>query len=279
MSTRPSKLLLVIVAVAAFAAAAVARSAVRSPAVSPNWAGYAATASSHARVAFTRVAGAWREPSVGCDADDAGAASAVWVGLGGYSGSIRKVEQVGTNANCDGADKPVYFAWFEVVPYPAYTIAFRVEPGDMIGASVQIVPRAVRLRLEDRTRGWVFDRTISWASPDTSSAEWIVEAPATCKRFACSQPSLADFGSVRITQIGLIGNSHAGTLGDPSWRVTPIRLVPATLRSRLTLGGPSDEGGTTRVAHVPTDTAGAVPGAIAADGSAFIVSRLPSPGE
>jgi hypothetical protein len=247
--------------------------------VSPNWAGYTATAPAGKRISFTRIAGTWRQPLVSCAKGDAGAASAVWVGLGGYSGSLREVEQVGANSNCGADGKPTYYAWFELVPYPAYTIAEPVGPGDTIAASVEIVPGAARLSVENRTRHWTFTRQISWATPDTSSAEWIVEAPAACKRYACAQPHLANFGSVRITQISVTGNARTGTLAEPAWQVTPIRLVPATQHFTLSAGGPGDESGKSAQRRVRTASAGAIPGAISADGSAFTISRVAAPTE
>jgi hypothetical protein len=199
-------------------------------AVTPNWAGYVATSPAGDRVSFTRVAGVWTEPTVSCTDEDAGTASAVWVGLGGYRPGARELEQVGTNANCDAAAKPAYFAWFEVVPYPATTIGLAVRPGDTIAASVAVLPGTARLRVENRTRGWTFARDIAWASPDTSSAEWVVEAPATCVRFSCSEPRLADFGSVTIREASATGNGRAGTLAAGRWRTTRVELAPGLMR-------------------------------------------------
>jgi Peptidase A4 family len=218
-------------ALAALAASALAALVVSaSAAVTPNWAGYAVTSPAGETVSFTRVAGVWTEPSVTCTAEEAGTASAVWVGLGGYRPGAHELEQVGTNANCDASAHPTYFAWFEVVPYPATTIELAVRPGDTIAASVAVLPGTARLRVEDRTRGWTFARDITWASPDTSSAEWVVEAPATCVRFSCSEPRLADFGSVTIRDIAATGNGHTGTLAGNAWKVTRVELAPGVMR-------------------------------------------------
>jgi hypothetical protein len=210
--------------------AALALAVAASAAVTPNWAGYAVTSRAGETVSFTRVAGMWTVPTVTCTDEDAGTASAVWVGLGGYRPGARSLEQVGTDANCDSSARPTYFAWFEVVPYPATTIELTVRPGDTIAASVRILPETARLRVENRTRGWTFARDISWASPDTSSAEWVVEAPATCVRFSCSEPRLADFGSVRIHDVSVVGNGRAGTLAVGPWKVTRVALAPGLMR-------------------------------------------------
>ena len=73
------------------------------------------------------MTGTWTEPTVTCERGDAGASSAVWVGLGGYG--TRSLEQVGVNANCDAKGRPLYFAWYEIVPDIARNINGRVMPG------------------------------------------------------------------------------------------------------------------------------------------------------
>jgi hypothetical protein len=85
---------------------------------------------------------------VHCRLGDRGASSAVWVGLGGFVTATPKVEQVGTDSNCNRSGRPSYLAWFEVVPYPAYTIRSKVGPGDVVFGSVRLLPRRVELRLE-----------------------------------------------------------------------------------------------------------------------------------
>src|SRR5437016_3612143 len=91
--------------------------------VSPNWSGFVVTAPVGKTVSFTSATGTWTEPTLTC-ASGAVASSAIWVGLGGYSGNGTepKLEQAGVDANCDKSGKPVYYAWLEVVPYPAFTI-------------------------------------------------------------------------------------------------------------------------------------------------------------
>ena len=196
--------------------------------VSRSWAGYVATAPAGGPQSFTSVTGAWHVPAARCRRGDLGAASAVWVGLGGYASSAPKVEQVGTDSNCAAPGEPRYVAWFEVVPYPAYSIAKKVRPGDSIVGSVRIIAGSVELRLDDRTRGWSFVRRISWPDPDASSAEWVIEAPATCVKFRCARPPLANFGSVTFDRVAATANGRAGTLTERRWQVAPIRLVPGS---------------------------------------------------
>ena len=199
----------------------------------PNWAGYAATAPSGTPLTFTSVHGAWREPAVSCGAGDAGTASAIWVGLGGFVGSDPGLEQIGTNANCDARGRPMYFAWFEVLPYIAYPIKAKVRPGDSLAASVSVDGYAVRLQLQNRTRHWTVTKNLSSEAPDTSSAEWIVEAPMACDAYAVRAETAGelrlgvDHERGRGDDVGLPERST-----DPSWSLSAIRLAPA-IRSRL----------------------------------------------
>ena len=257
--------------------------------LSPNWSGYAVTGRPGTQVSYTRVRAMWTEPTVRCVPGDAGASSAAWVGLGGYqrSGlsadglSARKVEQVGTDANCNASGAATYYAWFAVAPYPATAIKGSVLPGDTITGSVNILPRLAELQIEDRTRHWAFTTKISWPSPDTTSAEWIVEAPVACARFSCGEAGLANFGSVMFHEVAATGNSSFGTLTKPDWTATPIRLVP-TARSFSSLdsaeqGSPADTppAATSVSADVTRSPAGASPGTVSDSGSTFTVTWAP----
>jgi hypothetical protein len=240
------------VAVAILIASFAARTAVADPVQvsGPNWAGYAATAPSETPLSFTSVHGAWREPVVSCSAGGAGTASAIWVGLGGFTGSDPGLEQIGTNANCDARGRPTYFAWFEVLPYIAYPIKAKVRPGDSLAASVSVDGYAVRLQLQNLTRHWTVTKNLSSTTPDTSSAEWIVEAPIACNAYACAPKRLANFGSVSMTNVAAVTTADSGALTDPSWSVSAIRLANAS--------------------------SGATPGPLSVDGDAFTVAWTPS---
>jgi len=217
----------------------------------PNWAGYAATAPSGTTLSFTSAQGEWREPAVSCGAGSAGAKSAIWVGLGGFVGN--GLEQIGTNANCDSRGRPAYSAWFELLPYIAYPIKAKVRPGDTLAAQVTVDGTAVRLQLQNLTRRWTVTKNLSSESPDTSSAEWIVEAPIACSAYACSPSRLANFGSVSITNVAAATTSESGALTDPAWSVAAIRLVPEDA----------------------TASPGAAPAPVSADGQAFSVLWAP----
>ena len=239
--------------------------------VSKSWAGYVATAPARGVMSFTSVTGTWIVPAARCALTDRGASSAVWVGLGGYSSAAPKVQQVGTDSNCDASGEPRYFAWFEVVPYPAYPVAETVRPGDSMVGSVRILAGSVELRLADRTRRWSFVRRISWPEPDTSSAEWVVEAPATCIRFRCVRPPLANFGSVTIRKVAVVANGRVGTLAGSAWTVTPIRLVPVAQTGALGVEDESPRASVAQPDDPPSSPAGATPGLLAR-GRRFAIS-------
>ncbi len=180
-----------------------------------------------------------------------------------------RTEEAGTDSACSAKGKPIYWAWFEIVPYPAYTIPRKVAPGDMVTASVKILYEGLgvaRVQVQNLTRGWTFTRNLSSSQPDTSSAQWIVSAPASCKGFVCKQASLANFGQAGMTGISAVGNGQTGTLSNPDWKVVPVQLVPSTL-TVPTLNPEASSTGKGKAAS----PAGATPGPVSTDGSAFNV--------
>jgi hypothetical protein len=233
--------------------------------VSANWAGYVV---SGADTSYTSVTGTWKQPKVTCGADDAGAASAFWVGLGGYASSSQALEQIGTSADCGSTGQPSYYAWYELVPDASVTISkLTVRPGDLITTSVNMVNggASVMLQVKNRTRHRTFTTTLPFANADLSSAEWVAEAPAGCDQDRCRQLSLSDFGSVQFTKLAALGNSAGGTLtSNPDWTSTSVSLVPTGERSFFP--GPD------RFSRAAPSPAGATPGAPTTDGRGFTVS-------
>jgi hypothetical protein len=98
------------------------------------------------------------------------------------------------------------------------------------------------------------------STPDVTSAEWIVEAPAGCDSSgSCWQLPLADFGSVRFTHARATGASgHSGTISDSAWAATKMNLSQARSggNGRTTVGSMS----------------GALAAGLSASGDAFSVS-------
>lgn len=243
----------------------------------PNWSGYVATHQPGKKVTYKSVTGTWTVPKATCSKKLGATSSAAWVGIGGYKTTNQ--EEVGTNSNCSKQGKPVYFAWFELVPYLSYqtfpNIKHKVFAGDTITGLVRILNyRFVRLEVKNVTQGWDFVKTINFSSQDTTTADWVMESPATCVLYTCQEASLTNFGSITMRNISAIGNSHKATLSYKKWKVIPIRLVP----TKLTI--PDINPSATATDHngkqgVATSPAGATPGKYSADGSSFAIRWIP----
>jgi hypothetical protein len=202
---------------------------------SSNWAGWVATAvprSASVAGHFTNVSGSWVQPAATC-APDQRTFAAFWVGLGGYAPRSKALEQIGSEADCSSHGQLFYYAWYELVPRPPVTIArLTITPGDSISASVHISSDHVTLTLTDNTTGALrfVKRTVMHSpAPDTSAAEWIAEAPASCSGNSNCRPlRLTNFGQIGFTaasasSIGTDG-SHTGPIDDPVWDSGAILL-------------------------------------------------------
>ncbi|HWB22554.1 MAG TPA: G1 family glutamic endopeptidase [Gaiellaceae bacterium] len=246
MSGTAKAVTVVAFAVASLCACAVAHAqpATAKPLLNPQWSGYAVTGKD---ISYTSISGTWAEPVMHCKAGDAPALSAAWIGLGGLT--TTSLQQVGVDANCDAKGRAAYFAWFEILPDVAHTIPEQIRSGDVIAATVKRIGLALlELRVQNQTRHWTFDRKITWGTADVSSAEWIVEAPFSCKRFTCQSSRLANFGSVSFHNVAAVGNGHRGSLADPAWTTTQINLVPCVRTKASPRAGatptPASKGGT-----------------------------------
>lgn len=248
---------LIVAAVLFFAPAAVANST-----QSTNWAGYAIH---RANLSFRRVSATWTEPGATCVAGQR-SYSAVWVGLGGYSPTSDALEQTGTETDCNAAGQVVSSAWFELVPVPSRTISLRVDPGDVMRATVSVTGHRVTIDLENLTRHQSFDKTLDAPAIDVSSAEWIVEAPSQCvSQFACQALPLANFGSVSFASASATARSGvAGSIANHRWGRTKINLIAGAQRM-IVARNTSDVGGT------------AAPSALQNRGSAFDVVYAAAP--
>jgi hypothetical protein len=171
------------------------------PANSLDWAGYAVTGTS-----FTNAAGSWVQPAATCTGSKP-SQSAFWVGVDGYASSDPTVQQIGTDADCTKGTKkspsaPRYYAWYELYPDIIVTLdtgTHPVSPGDSLSASVSGSGSTFTLTLVDSGR-WSFSTVqVTPVAPLDSSAEWIAEAPTTCKGAKCKAVSLTDFGAVSFT--------------------------------------------------------------------------------
>ena len=120
--------------------------------------------------------------------------------------------------------------WYELLPVGAIVVPMAIAPGDTISAEVSIDGSAATLAITDVTSGGTFTTTTTPSALDTSSAEWIAEAPSQCFGSSCLQLTLANFGSVQFSGASTTANGHVGTISDASWNATVIDLggnVPA----------------------------------------------------
>jgi Peptidase A4 family len=102
------------------------------------------------------------------------------------------------------------------------------------------------------------------AAPDTSSAEWIAEAPAASTPGGETILPLTDFGTVSFTSAtATASGGHAGAIADPAWSATRI-----VLRSSSRGGGPGPFGPFSEAVR----SAAAIPTTLLAGGAAFEVT-------
>ncbi len=201
--------------------ATVAAAATGPEAASANWAGYVATGQN-----FSRVSGTWVQPSVDPSGGDGD--SAFWVGLGGSGNSDSQpgsLEQLGTQANVSGGQTS-YYAWYELLPSPPVKINVPIKPGDHVNASVAVSGSSATMSLTNQTTGQSFSQTFQVSNIDTSSAEWIAEAPSASDGQGDLTPvSLSDFGTVNFSSASATAGGHTGTISDSSWTSQPIALT------------------------------------------------------
>ncbi len=165
---------------------------VHATGTSTNWAGYVASG-----VAFTDVRASWKQPEVRCPTS-ASQASSFWVGLDGYTRTSTSLEQIGTDSDCDGMNRPQYYAWYEVIPAPSVPLPaqYAVHAGDTMSAEVRRTGTVYTLQLKDWTARWHFSTAQTVTTAQAGSAEWVAEAPSICSRLFCQLVPLADFGTV-----------------------------------------------------------------------------------
>jgi hypothetical protein len=243
------------IAVATAAALIGAQAASADTTDSSNWAGYAIH---HSGVHFTTASGTWVQPRPTCTAGEPTYSSA-WVGIGGYSESSPALEQIGTEADCTASGRTASSAWYELVPSASRAIRLTVNPGDRVRARVTVSDHDVTVSLSDLTRHRSFTRTLRASVVDTTSAEWILEAPSVCSgQFSCRTLPLADFGSAGFSAArAATTTGDSGAITGRHWTTTRIRLAAAG-RHFVDNGGAGF-------------SAAAIPSALTANGRAFTI--------
>jgi Peptidase A4 family len=208
---------------AALAATAVATASAASPrGTSDNWSGYAAFGP-----VFKSVSGSWVQPSAECfGRSTSSTEAAFWIGLGGNARTSDKVEQIGTEADCDSDGVPDYYAWYELWPADGHDLDLDILPGDRIIARVELARSSVRISIDDLTGGQSFAKTLPLRRPDGSSAEWIAEAPALTVRHVDQISPLTNFGTVRFSDAAATSLAGArGSISAPAWHESAIDFL------------------------------------------------------
>jgi hypothetical protein len=194
-----------------------------------NWSGYADVESGSNTV--SQVSGNWIVPSVSClprPYENQDAFLANWVGIDGYTDQT--VEQLGTATQCyEGVE--YYYVWYEM--YPAGTVEEGTtacinnnvdcpRPGDRISASVTVTPGGsgennYTLALTDHTRpdeSFSVSQQCATTTCVDSSAEWIVERPATLPPPPAPVQilPLADFNRTLFTRGGVVSGGKSSAI-------------------------------------------------------------------
>jgi hypothetical protein len=236
---------------------------------SQNWSGYVVQSS--AGKSFSSVSGSWVEPSVSSSTGQG--YSAFWVGLGGAGQQSQALEQTGTAAQVVNG-QTTYYAWYELVPSAQVTLPLAIHPGDHMSGKVTVHGTTVTIFLNDQTTGHSVTKTLQMSNPDTSSAEWIAEAPATEAGDGSMQIlPLADFRQVTFTNASATAGGQTGSISDPAWTVEQVDLNNSGGAPFLGDGSQfSSLGGTDS-----QQSAGATAGGVSNDGTSFTVSYTSDP--
>jgi hypothetical protein len=230
--------------------------------VSNNWSGYIAQSSNGQN--FSSVSGSWTQPTVSSSSTQA--YSAFWVGLGGANQQSESLEQVGTAADTAGG-QTTYYAWYELVPAGQVKLNLAIHPGDKMTGVVTVSGTDVTIALSDKTTGQSVTKTLTMSNPDTSSAEWIAEAPsAQSPDGSLQQLPLADFGNVTFTNASATAGGHTGGINDSNWTVQQVNLQPSDTV------GVSGTGRFSAVGLSDSSSASASAGSVSSDGSSFSVT-------
>jgi uncharacterized membrane protein YgcG len=225
---------------------------------SGNWSGYVIGGSSSSKT-FSSVSGSWVQPTAKCTTGQS--YGAFWVGLGG-AGQTEALEQAGTEADCTTGGAASYFAWYELVPSAPVKLDLAVHAGDHMSSKVSVDGSSVTVVVSDQTTGQSVSRTLQMSDPDTSSAEWIAEAPSACDQMAsnCQPLNLTDFGTMTFSNASATStDGHTGTISDSDWSAAAVQLSPGAAG-----GGPDFASS--------ESTAGATPSSLSSDGSSFSVA-------
>ena len=209
------------------------------PLCSANWSGAFLQASGNS--SFTRVAAAWKVPSV-----NAGARSALepgdvpfrcsaWIGIDGRGGtdSMPQLGSVHMVTAQGGQRHGLWWQWWrrgysapDGLPHDVTGVP--VDIGDRVMCSLTAIsPTTMRMHFVNRTKGLFATLQVEGAAPiEGSTVEWILERPADFTRAETpTDPGplhpLPDFGSVTMDNCA----ADFGTRPVPTWSPELIEMV------------------------------------------------------
>jgi hypothetical protein len=205
----------------------------RGTSKSTNWSGYAAYNST-----FNHAKGDWTVPAVNCSSvkGQQVAITTAFVGIDGYDSNT--VEQTGTDSDCVGRNAS-YVAWYEFYPDRAIFLNSStnpVSPGDHMHAEVSVSGSTATVSLQNVTRNWTMTPQ-SLSSPNFafSSAEWIVESPAS---------KLAPFSQIDFSNAGAANGGSDQPINYSGWSNDAITMVSKNGRTTRTHPVPSSNAST-----------------------------------
>jgi hypothetical protein len=211
--------------------------------MSNNWSGYV----SDTDRSYSAVGASWKVPKANADASLA--SDAAWVGIGGSQS--RDLIQAGTQAKVEYGEAE-YQAWYETLPHEQRMLPVAIHPGDDVSVSLaEKSPSMWHLSFSNNTTGQKYAADISYDSSH-SSAEWIVEAPATAAGRGLAIVPLDNFGSVDFHDAYAIADGKRLSVSAANAR-------PVTMADEF--------------------TALATPSALASDGASFSVARTDTTSE
>src|SRR5207302_9519693 len=129
--------------------------------------------------------------------------------------------------DCTSQGKTSYSAWYELVPAAPVQLKLKIRPGDRVTGAVLVTGTKVVLSLKNLTRHTRFTKRFPIVQQlDTSSAEWVAEAPSICTSSgSCTVVPLTNFRSVTFSNAAAIGIGHPGTISDPAWAAAQVVLA------------------------------------------------------
>ena len=158
-------------------------------------------------------------------------------------------------------------------------LSLAIHPGDSIWARTAVNGDQVSLFITDQTthQTWSKTLTMTSATPDTSTAEWVAEAPSECAGGTtsdCTPLTLANFGTATFSDAHTTSDGHVGSISDSNWTAEAIELEPSS--SSLFGGGPGGYfqggyGGYSADSSYDTTDSGAAPTSLSKGGTKFSV--------